>query len=146
MTSVRYSCTCTVVSLNRLSVQSDRSLMPAWLTRARTSTVASGGVNVPSVAHCVTLGKNPPVPTTEWRGASVASTRENELNHLVRRNSSATPRRMFQKQPILQDRAARFQPRAEGADPFDIEWLTATAEPEGGIEVVEPRLPCVAGP
>ena len=60
-----------------------------WFACARRSTVASGGVNVPSVAVSKTLGKNPPVATSECRGERLASTRVNELNHFEMRNWSS---------------------------------------------------------
>ena len=114
-----------------------------------------GGVNVPSVANAVTLGKKPPVATSEWRGDRFASTRVNELNHFVVRSSSsgrlgtslarvAELRRLLEEQPVLDDRAAGFEPRRERADALDVERLTAAADAERRIEVVEARLPRVA--
>ena len=86
-TSVSNWCTWTVVSLNRVSDHTDRSVTATCFTRACRSTVASGGVKVPSVACFVTLGNRPPVTMSEWRGLRFASTRVNELNHLVVRSS-----------------------------------------------------------
>jgi len=53
-----------------------------------TLTVASGGVNVPSDANVVTLGKEAPVATSECLGERLASTRVNELIQCVVRRSS----------------------------------------------------------
>src|ERR1041385_1338344 len=54
-------------------------------------------------------------------------------------------RRLFEEDAFLQDRPAGFKPRSEGADAFDVERLTAPAEAERRIEIVEARLPCLAG-
>jgi len=63
--------------------------MLARFACALISTVASGGVNVPSVSNAERLGKMPPVAIIDCRVERFASTRVNELNHFEVRTSSS---------------------------------------------------------
>ena len=53
-------------------------------------------------------------------------------------------RRLLDEQPILDDRSAGLEPRAERADARDVEHRSAPG-PERRVEVVQPRFPLVAG-
>src|SRR2546428_358380 len=78
---------CSVASEKSVSLHSERSVRAPWLTCPWMSTAALVGVKVPSVAKVETLGNSPPVATNECFGERFASTRENELNHLLVRSS-----------------------------------------------------------
>ncbi len=78
---------CSVVSENNASVHNARSVSPTWTAFAWMSTVASGGVKVPSVSWPDRRGNSPSVATVEWRGERFASARVNELKLCDVRNS-----------------------------------------------------------
>src|SRR5262245_10223482 len=86
-TVVSYSCTSAVVSENSSSLQSERSVNDPVATRPRVLTLASGGVNVPSVACLAFAGNHPPAAITRCFGVTFASSRVNELNRFDVRNS-----------------------------------------------------------